>query len=214
LKEYLLANRAAAYSILNFLLIGNVAHSHQLESNRRCRSVNNPRAQSFPLEVNMTLLSRSLVRTRVISLATVLSVSAAAFAFAQDPTSSHHVGAGANDVDEQLFMFENDLAMSNMNRDMLVKPTGDIDRDFVAVMIPLRQGAIDMARAELKYGHNEELRRLAQNAITQQQHEIAVMRHAVGEAPATQSGEPSAPQPSAESDSKRSSAAINTVKMK
>jgi uncharacterized protein (DUF305 family) len=85
-------------------------------------------------------------------------------------------------------MFDNDLAMSDMTRRMLVKPTGDIDRDFVALMIPQHQGAIDMARAELKYGHNDELRRLAQSIITQQNHEISVMRAAVGEAVPTQAG--------------------------
>ncbi|MGY4368487.1 uncharacterized protein (DUF305 family) [Bradyrhizobium sp. LB1.3] len=161
----------------------------------------------------MALLSRSFVRTRVISLAAALTVSATSFAFARDTASSQHVDAAASDVNEQRFMFENDLAMSNITREMLVKPTGDIDRDFVVIMIPLHQGAIDMARAELKYGHNDELRRLAENIITQQQHEIAVMRHAVGEAPAAQSGEPPASQPSAESDSKRSSAATNTTKL-
>jgi uncharacterized protein (DUF305 family) len=31
------------------------------------------------------------------------------------------------------------------------------------VLMAQHQGAIDTARAELKYGHNEELRRLAQN---------------------------------------------------
>jgi uncharacterized protein (DUF305 family) len=161
----------------------------------------------------MALLSRLFVHSRVISLAAALTVSATSFVFAQDSASSQHVDAAASDANEQRFMFEYDLAMSNMDREMLVKPTGDIDRDFVVLMISHHQGAIDMARAELKYGHNDELRRFAENIITQQQHEIAVLRHAVGEAPAAQSGEPSAPQPSPKSDSKRSSAAINTTKM-
>jgi hypothetical protein len=61
----------------------------------------------------------------------------------------------------------------------LVKPTGDIDRDFVAMMIPHHQGAVEMAKAELKYGHNELLRRLAKVIIANQQREITVMRLAV-----------------------------------
>jgi uncharacterized protein (DUF305 family) len=92
------------------------------------------------------------------------------------------------DANEQQFMFDNDLAMSNMNRTMLVEPTGDIDRDFVALMIPQHQGAIDMARAELKYGHNDELRRLAQSVITQQNDEVSAMRSAVGGGASTQAG--------------------------
>jgi hypothetical protein len=65
---------------------------------------------------------------------------------------------------------------------MTIKPTGDVDRDFVAMMVPHHQGAIDMAKAELKYGHNEQLRRLAQEIIVTQQQEIPAMRLAIGEA--------------------------------
>lgn len=137
----------------------------------------------------MAPLSRFLVRKRVIALAITLSVTTTSFASAQDPTSTQppHVAAS-----EQQFLFENDLAMSNMSRDMLVKPTGDVDRDFVAFMIPHHQGAIDVARAELKYGHNQELRHLAESIITQQQQEISLMRDASG-APAPQSAVASTP---------------------
>jgi hypothetical protein len=38
-----------------------------------------------------------------------------------------------------------------------------------------------MAKAELRYGHNEQLRRLAEEIVAKQQQEVAVMRHAVGE---------------------------------
>jgi uncharacterized protein (DUF305 family) len=44
---------------------------------------------------------------------------------------------------------------------MAVTPTGDVDADFAAVMIPHHQGAIEMAEAELRFGHNEKLRRIA-----------------------------------------------------
>jgi Domain of unknown function (DUF305) len=79
------------------------------------------------------------------------------------------------------FLRENDAAMAKMMETMSVKPTGDVDRDFVAMMVPHHQGAIDMARAELRYGTNERLRRLAQEIIVTQQDEIAVMRLAVGD---------------------------------
>jgi hypothetical protein len=49
------------------------------------------------------------------------------------------------------------------------------------MMVPHHQGAIDMARAELRYGKNEQLKRIAQEIIVGQQQEIAAMRLAVGD---------------------------------
>ncbi|MGA2550542.1 MAG: DUF305 domain-containing protein [Burkholderiaceae bacterium] len=98
--------------------------------------------------------------------------------------------AAAIDSDENSFLHENARAMSKMMSDMAVSPTGDVDRDFVASMVPHHQGAIEMAIAELRYGHNEKLRRLAQEIIVDQQEEIAAMRVAIGQAPP-----PSAPAP-------------------
>jgi uncharacterized protein (DUF305 family) len=85
----------------------------------------------------------------------------------------------ANDA-EGRFLAENAAAMSKMMAAMAVTPSGDVDRDFVATMVPHHQGAIDMAQAELRYGHNEQLRRLAQEIIVAQAQEIAVMRQAIG----------------------------------
>ena len=64
---------------------------------------------------------------------------------------------------------------------MAVRPTGDVDADFVAMMVPHHQGAIDMAVAVLRYGRNAQIRRLAQEIIVTQQEEIATMRLAVGQ---------------------------------
>src|SRR5260370_1365305 len=83
--------------------------------------------------------------------------------------------------DEAPFLAENNAAMAKMMAAMEIKPSGDIDRDFVAMMAPHHQGAIDMAQAELRYGHNEQLRRMAQEIIVTQQQEIAAMRLAVGQ---------------------------------
>ena len=128
----------------------------------------------------MALLWHSFVPKSAIWLTMMLSVAATSCALAQDQPNAQQSRAGTAATNEQLFMFDNDLAMSKMSREMLVKPTGDIDRDFVAMMVPHHQGAVDMARAELKYGHNQELRRLAQNIVTQQEQEISAMRAAVG----------------------------------
>ena len=84
----------------------------------------------------------------------------------------------ANDA-EAPFLKENEAAMTKMMAAMAVTPTGDVDRDFVATMVPHHQGAIEMAQAELRYGHNEQLRRIAQEIIVDQTQEIAVMRQAI-----------------------------------
>jgi hypothetical protein len=72
-------------------------------------------------------------------------------------------------------------AVARMHSAMDVPFTGDPDRDFARMMIPHHQGAIDMALAELHYGKNERLRRLAQEIIIDQQQEIAVMHRALGD---------------------------------
>jgi hypothetical protein len=87
--------------------------------------------------------------------------------------------ASADSSPQAAFFTENEVAMTRMMADMDVKPSGNIDRDFAAMMIPHHQGAIDMAQAELRYGHDERLRRLAQEIIVSQAQEIAVMRGAM-----------------------------------
>ena len=71
--------------------------------------------------------------------------------------------------------------MDKMMTDMAVKPTGDVDHDFVAMMVPHHQGAIDMAQAELQYGQNPQLKTIAQEIVVDQMQEIALMRLALGE---------------------------------
>ena len=67
-------------------------------------------------------------------------------------------------------------AMRVMHRGMHNAPrTGDPDRDFVTLMMPHHQGAIDMAKTQLMYGKDPQMRRLAQAIITDQQSEIALM---------------------------------------
>ena len=87
--------------------------------------------------------------------------------------------SSATGLDETAFLKENDSAMTKMMRGMDVKPTGFVDRDFARMMIPHHQGAIDMAQAELRYGHDEKLRRIAQEIIVEQQQEIIAMQLAI-----------------------------------
>jgi hypothetical protein len=83
--------------------------------------------------------------------------------------------------EEAPYLTENDAAMNRMISDMVIKPTGNVDRDFVAMMTPHHQGAIEMAQAVLRSGRNEQIRRLAQEVIVTQQQEIAAMRLAIGD---------------------------------
>lgn len=101
--------------------------------------------------------------------------------------------ANARDPHESSFMAENDRAMTTMMDHMSVKPSGDIDRDFVAMMQPHHQGAIDMAEAELRYGHNEQLRRIAQEIIVDQQQEITAMSVAIQQTLPPQAPAPTQP---------------------
>jgi hypothetical protein len=83
--------------------------------------------------------------------------------------------------EETPYLTANDAAMNKMMSGMVIQPTGDVDRDFVAMMAPHHQGAIEMAQAVLRNGHNEQIKRLAQEIIVTQQQEITAMRLAIGD---------------------------------
>jgi uncharacterized protein (DUF305 family) len=57
-----------------------------------------------------------------------------------------------------------------------LQPTGDNDADFVRLMLPHHQAAIEMAKTQLLYGQDPQMRRLAQEIITDQQSEIELMQ--------------------------------------
>jgi uncharacterized protein (DUF305 family) len=70
-----------------------------------------------------------------------------------------------------------DEAMDRMMDGMHRAPaSGAPDRDFVTMMIPHHQGAVDMARALLAHSEDPELRNLAQSILVEQASEIALMR--------------------------------------
>ena len=71
--------------------------------------------------------------------------------------------------------------MQAMMRAMETAPmSGDPDRDFLAMMIPHHQGAVDMARLALAHGRDPLTRQLAEEIIANQQAEIASMRARLG----------------------------------
>ena len=67
-------------------------------------------------------------------------------------------------------------SMKTMMNGMNVKPTGKPDKDFVLMMIPHHLGAVDMAKVELQYGADSELRQLATDIVAAQEKEIAQMK--------------------------------------
>ena len=67
--------------------------------------------------------------------------------------------------------------MERMMRDMHgAAQTGSPDRDFLAMMIPHHEGAVEMARLELVHGRDPATRRLAEDIIASQVTEIAAMK--------------------------------------
>ena len=56
------------------------------------------------------------------------------------------------------------------------EPSGNKDADFANLMMPHHQAAVDMAKTELLYGDDPQMRRLAQEIITDQESEIQLMQ--------------------------------------
>jgi hypothetical protein len=137
----------------------------------------------------MSHLSRSPLRPKPLRFAVALLAAAASLAACSgEPQSlADYIAAicatpfRSAPPDEAPFLAENVSAMTKMMTDMGIRPSGNVDSDFVSMMTPHHQGAIDMAQAELRYGHNEQLRRMAQEIIVTQQQEIAAMRLALGQ---------------------------------
>lgn len=69
-----------------------------------------------------------------------------------------------------------DDAMQKMMHGMHLETTGDPDKDFALMMIGHHQGAIDMAKVELQYGDDPQMRQLASDIVAAQVREIAEMR--------------------------------------
>lgn len=83
------------------------------------------------------------------------------------------MGATASDVPSTQAFKQSNMTM---HKNMTMDYSGNADVDFVRGMIAHHQGAVDMAKVELQYGQSPEMKSLAQQIVSSQEHEIAQMQ--------------------------------------
>lgn len=119
------------------------------------------------------------MRTTIVTLA-LLGALTAQLAYAQHQhgsLESHNAQLGA---EAQLFARQMDAGMKKMMNDMHAPGyTGNPDVDFLSMMIPHHEGAVEMARLALIHGRDPLTRRLAEEIIASQSAEIAAMKQRV-----------------------------------
>src|SRR5437868_15364579 len=122
-----------------------------------------------------------------MKIVTTLLVAVVACSFA----ASIAVQAGAHDHGSQTST-DPDWSALIASMDKMHMAMGAIDRsgnsdvDFVRLMLPHHQAAIDMAKTQLLYGKDPQMRRLAQEIITDQQLEIELMQRWLKQRESTQ----------------------------
>jgi uncharacterized protein (DUF305 family) len=91
--------------------------------------------------------------------------------------SDHPAHAAASRGAQDAFRAGMETGMARMMKDMHAPGyTGDPDQDFLAMMIPHHQGAVDMAKQLLVHGRDPLVRQLAEEIIASQTVEIQGMR--------------------------------------
>lgn len=110
-------------------------------------------------------------------------------AIAQTPVSTGHAGMAMGNTSAPSTAPGADTSMmdsmAKMNQTMNSAPmTGNTDHDFVVMMLPHHQGAVDMAKFELQHGKDPELRKLAHDVIASQDKEIVFMKSWLAKHPA------------------------------
>jgi uncharacterized protein (DUF305 family) len=105
---------------------------------------------------------------RQVSAAVALTVFLTGSALAQQAMMMHKEGAAQTDMMASMAKMQHDMSSAPM--------TGNADKDFVSMMIPHHQGAVEMAKTELQYGTDPEIRKLASAIIAAQNDELDQMR--------------------------------------
>lgn len=139
-----------------------------------------------PLRAHRHIAAAAVVASSVL-MATIFLCSSGN-AMAQEMAGMHHHQAMApadNKIAPPAFIASTakpfsglmDDAMAVMDYGMTQAPmNGKPEHDFVTMMMPHHQGAVDMAKAVLLYSNDPEIRNLALGIITEQQNEIRVMQ--------------------------------------
>ena len=112
-----------------------------------------------------------------MKILTKLLIALIACSFAADTMVRRAGAADGNQPDIDPNWSELIASMDKMHMAMGdVAHSGNADIDFVRLMLPHHQGAVEMAKAQLLYGKDPQMRRLAQEIITDQQLEIELMK--------------------------------------
>jgi uncharacterized protein (DUF305 family) len=111
-------------------------------------------------------------RNAFLALVAMLPVAAHAAETSHDMSQMGGMATG-NEEAMKAFAAANEKMMAGMHG---MAMTGDVDKDFVTMMIPHHQGAIDMAEVVIKYGRDAQIKALAEAIVKAQAKEIAEMK--------------------------------------
>ena len=100
----------------------------------------------------------------------LLSISVILFAITLPLSAMHH------DTHKNHGPMPFQKAMDKMHKDMMIKPSGSIDIDFLKAMIPHHQGVVDMSEELIKKTKDTELKAFAEKIIKDQKAEIKMMQ--------------------------------------
>jgi uncharacterized protein (DUF305 family) len=105
-------------------------------------------------------------------LALVVAISTVA---SPAPQHSSLLWSGSGTVSPEWLALQQ--SMQKMHAAMMsAQPSNNDDINFVSLMLPHHQAAVEMAKTQLLYGTDPQIRRLAQEIVTDQQSEIELMQ--------------------------------------